>query len=128
MPQKYSKPEALWSELANAPEGTQERWYNKAVAYWDSQEASVNGVLGGYGHVSDDDITESRKFLFKVGCCRGTCPRLLVITYAGADCSKQLQHYLYTLQALGKTGQAALGACAAGVLHTLLHSFLSKPL
>ena len=65
--QKYSKPEALWSELANAPEGTQERWYNKAVAYWDSQEASVNGVLGGYGHVSDDDITESRKFLLKVG-------------------------------------------------------------
>ncbi len=64
--QKYSKPEALWSELAQAPEGAQEAWYNKAVAYWDSQEASVNGVLGGYGHVSDDDITESRKFLFKV--------------------------------------------------------------
>jgi hypothetical protein len=64
--QKYSKPEALWSELAQAPEGAQEAWYNKAVAYWDTQEASVNGVLGGYGHVSDDDITESRKFLFKV--------------------------------------------------------------
>lgn len=64
--QKYSKPEALWSELAQAPEGAQEAWYSKAVAYWDSQEASVNGVLGGYGHVSDDDITESRKFLFKV--------------------------------------------------------------
>ena len=36
------------------------------MSYWDSQEASVNGVLGGYGHVSEDDITESRKFLFKV--------------------------------------------------------------
>jgi hypothetical protein len=64
--QKYSEPEALWSELAQAPEGTQEAWYNRAVAYWDSQEDSVNGVLGGYGHVSDDDITESRKFLVKV--------------------------------------------------------------
>jgi len=64
--QKYSKPEALWSELAQAPEGAQEAWYKKAVAYWDTQEASVNGVLGGYGHVSDDDITESCKFLFKV--------------------------------------------------------------
>ncbi|DBA87299.1 TPA: hypothetical protein ACH3X1_004357 [Trebouxia sp. C0004] len=63
---KYSKPEALWTELAQAPEGAQEVWYNRAVAYWDSQEASVNGVLGGYGHVSDDDIAESRKFLFKV--------------------------------------------------------------
>lgn len=76
----YNKPEALWTELAAAPEGTQQGWYNKAVAYWDSQEASVNGVLGGYGHVSDDDITESRKFLYK---------------------------------ALGKTGHAVLGQCAA---------------
>lgn len=64
--QAYDKPEVLWTELANQPDGTQNAWYNKAVAYWDNQEASVNGVLGGYGHVSDDDIMESRKFLLKV--------------------------------------------------------------
>lgn len=64
--QTYDKPEMLWTELASQPDGTQKAWYNKAVAYWDNQEASVNGVLGGYGHVSDDDIVESRKFLLKV--------------------------------------------------------------
>ena len=64
--QTYEKPEVLWTELASQPDGTQNAWYKKAVAYWDSQEASVNGVLGGYGHVSDDDITESQKFLQKV--------------------------------------------------------------
>ena len=62
----YDKPDTLWQELASTPLGTQHVWYSKAVSYWDSQEASVNGVLGGYGHVSDDDIMESRKFLFKV--------------------------------------------------------------
>lgn len=64
--QAYDQPEVLWQELASQPDGTQSAWYNKAVAYWDKQEASVNGVLGGYGHVSDDDIVESKKFLLKV--------------------------------------------------------------
>lgn len=66
MLQVYDQPDTLWKELASVPDGTQQSWYNKAVSYWDTQEASVNGVLGGYGHVSDDDIIESRKFLFKV--------------------------------------------------------------
>ena len=33
------------------------------MAYWDRQEASYDGVLGGHGHVSDADIRESRAFL-----------------------------------------------------------------
>jgi len=39
-----------------------------AVQYWDRQEASVDGVLGGFGHVSDADIDGSRRFLLKVYC------------------------------------------------------------
>lgn len=35
--------------------------------YWDQQEASVNGVLGGYGHLSTADVRDSRAFLRKVG-------------------------------------------------------------
>lgn len=35
------------------------------MEYWDKQEASFDGVLGGYGHVSEPDIAESRKFLLK---------------------------------------------------------------
>ena len=37
-----------------------------AVAYWDGQEASDNGVLGGYGHLSGPDVRDSRAFLKKV--------------------------------------------------------------
>ncbi|DBA70624.1 hypothetical protein WJX79_002756 [Trebouxia sp. C0005] len=108
---KYSKPEALWSELAQAPEGAQEAWYNRAVAYWDSQEASVNGVLGGYGHVSDDDITESRKFLFKalgktgqgvLGGCAADCgagvgrvsQNLLLHHFQEVDVVEPSHHYI----------------------------------
>jgi len=36
------------------------------LQYWDRQEASVDGVLGGFGHVSDADIDGSRRFLLKV--------------------------------------------------------------
>lgn len=38
----------------------------QAVEYWDNQEASYNGVLGGFGHVSEVDVKESSKFLEKV--------------------------------------------------------------
>lgn len=75
--QTYDRPEALWTELASQPDGTQTAWYNKAVAYWDSQEASVDGVLGGYGHVSDDDVIESQKFLLKVTHAMQRCHLLL---------------------------------------------------
>ena len=36
------------------------------MGYWDKQEASVNGVLGGYGHLSGLDVRDSRAFLKKV--------------------------------------------------------------
>jgi len=35
------------------------------VSYWDKQDASYNGVLGGYGFVSDVDIRDSRALLAK---------------------------------------------------------------
>lgn len=43
------------------------QWYTSAVDYWDRQEASVDGVLGGYGHLSTPDVRDSRAFLKKVG-------------------------------------------------------------
>lgn len=46
------------------------QFYSTAVGYWDKQEASVNGVLGGYGHLSGPDVRDSRAFLKKV------CPPL----------------------------------------------------
>ena len=38
----------------------------KAVSYWDQQEPSYNGVLGGFGFVSDIDVNDSRQLLEKV--------------------------------------------------------------
>lgn len=44
----------------------QEEWYSKAVQYWDKQEASVEGVLGGFGFVSEPDIADSLSLLLRV--------------------------------------------------------------
>lgn len=44
----------------------EDEWYSKAVQYWDKQEASVDGVLGGFGFVSAPDINDSFSVLKKV--------------------------------------------------------------
>lgn len=41
-------------------------WYSKGVSYWEGVEASVNGVLGGYGHVNDRDVAASDGFLMEI--------------------------------------------------------------
>ncbi|GMH33845.1 hypothetical protein BSKO_01679 [Bryopsis sp. KO-2023] len=43
-----------------------DKWYRGAVSYWDSQENSDNGVLGGYGVLCGPDIKGSKDFLRKV--------------------------------------------------------------
>jgi protein N-terminal methyltransferase len=45
-----------------------ELWYEKGAEYWnsDSIPATVNGVLGGYGHISTEDVTGSKVFLNKI--------------------------------------------------------------
>eukprot|EP00884_Botryococcus_braunii_P008316 jgi/Botrbrau1/17486/Bobra.0054s0069.1 len=58
----YVNPEQLWKEVEDDKENS---WYRPAVEFWDKQEASYNGVLGGFGYVSDADISESTKFLKK---------------------------------------------------------------
>ena len=55
-------PENLWKSIESSKDRD---WYSASVEYWDKQEASFNGVLGGYGHVSEPDIAESRNFLLK---------------------------------------------------------------
>jgi protein N-terminal methyltransferase len=58
-------PEHLWKKELGE-DGTHTAWYSKAVEYWDKQEASYNGVLGGYGCVSSIDIRDSKALLLKV--------------------------------------------------------------
>lgn len=38
-------------------------WYGHAADYWKSVPATVNGMLGGYAHISPTDIKDSKKFL-----------------------------------------------------------------
>ncbi|CAG4982898.1 unnamed protein product [Parnassius apollo] len=42
---------------------TQRKFYKNAANYWAKVPATVNGVLGGFGHISDIDIGGSRTFL-----------------------------------------------------------------
>ncbi|KAI5069928.1 hypothetical protein GOP47_0014271 [Adiantum capillus-veneris] len=43
-----------------------QEWYSKGVSYWEGVEASVNGVLGGYGHVNDRDVAASDGFILEI--------------------------------------------------------------
>jgi protein N-terminal methyltransferase len=38
-------------------------WYSVASSYWQSQPATVDGVLGGFSRLSETDISASRTFL-----------------------------------------------------------------
>ena len=46
-------------------EGPTPGWDEAAVNYWDKQAPTDDGVLGGYGFVSDTDVRDSRAFLQK---------------------------------------------------------------
>ena len=50
-------------------EGTDVDYYNNAASYWEGVDSTINGMLGGFGKVSDVDIDSSNKLLkllFKV--------------------------------------------------------------
>ena len=40
--------------------------HSQAVDYWDQQEPTYNGVLGGFGYVSDIEVRDSKQLLCKV--------------------------------------------------------------
>ena len=61
---QYSDIGEMWKhELSDVDANGNKAWYSKAVDYWNKQPATVDGVLGGFEHVSDDDIAESAMFL-----------------------------------------------------------------
>lgn len=52
--------------VSGAPVKKSLAWYQKGAGYWASQAASVDGVLGGFGHVSPVDIQGSKAFLASI--------------------------------------------------------------
>lgn len=73
---KYKDVEDLWREqfvdpslaASSNPDVSSKKieWYQKGADYWMSQDASVDGVLGGFGHISPVDLSGSKSFLQKL--------------------------------------------------------------
>jgi len=67
----YANIDEMWKkELENPdngdvknPIGSKDNWYNKAAEYWEKTDATLDGVLGGFGILNDPDIKSSIKFL-----------------------------------------------------------------
>ncbi|KAK4857626.1 hypothetical protein QYF36_003662 [Acer negundo] len=60
----------MWREqIGGDGEGEQHQqhkktqWYREGISYWEGVEASVDGVLGGFGTVNEADINGSEAFL-----------------------------------------------------------------
>lgn len=45
---------------------TESKFYKKAASYWANVPATIDGVLGGFGHISDIDLDGSRAFLNEI--------------------------------------------------------------
>jgi len=54
----YSSHLDLWND-----EEKKTSWYKKTLEHWAEQDATVNGVLGGFPETSEPDLRESRRFL-----------------------------------------------------------------
>lgn len=62
--QVYEDVDTWWKKHVHADHG--KKWYQDAIHYWKGVDATVDGVLGGFGSVSQVDTSESRAFLHHV--------------------------------------------------------------
>jgi protein N-terminal methyltransferase len=60
--ESFESLEEMWSTEITTEE-SRETWYKQGVDYWTKTEATVDGVLGGFGSISDIDIRGSREFI-----------------------------------------------------------------
>lgn len=58
---------------------TEKQFYKKAADYWASVPPTIDGILGGFGHISDVDLDGSRAFLQRVFCLDRPPSRKLVL-------------------------------------------------
>lgn len=85
--------EKFWKAELEGPDG-KTNWYSKAVDYWNGQEATVDGVLGGFGVTSEPDLKESNEFIEKLAATRKSDPaafgRSLDVGAGIGRCAKSL--------------------------------------
>jgi len=72
----YNTIEEVWGEGGD-------EWYNKAMEYWSQQDASINGVLGGFGDLHPIDVSGSEQLLNLVS---QQIPGCMISCAVGADC------------------------------------------
>ncbi|KAK6150169.1 hypothetical protein DH2020_017694 [Rehmannia glutinosa] len=62
---EFKNAEEMWrEEVGDGDPLKKSQWYSQGVGYWQKGvEATVDGVLGGYGHVNKPDIEGSEAFL-----------------------------------------------------------------
>ncbi|MCE5165817.1 hypothetical protein HAX54_012479, partial [Datura stramonium] len=61
---EFKNADEMWrEEVGDGDPQKKSQWYNKGINYWEGVEATVDGVLGGYGHVNAADIKASEDFL-----------------------------------------------------------------
>ncbi|KAI4324170.1 hypothetical protein L6164_023727 [Bauhinia variegata] len=59
---EFKNADEMWREqIGDTSKKTE--WYRQGVGYWEGVEASVDGVLGGFGNVNEADIRDSEAFL-----------------------------------------------------------------
>lgn len=56
-----------WNEFCDKGPDPISRWYKKADNYWDEKKPTVNAMLGGFGRISNTDISGSKKYLEDLG-------------------------------------------------------------
>ncbi|EFJ37080.1 hypothetical protein SELMODRAFT_140975 [Selaginella moellendorffii] len=62
----YASREDMWKEEAGsgiAESPKRKEWYQKGISYWEGVDPTVDGVLGGFGKVSNRDVIDSNAFL-----------------------------------------------------------------
>lgn len=62
----YDSLENMWTSEIGSDSTKREKWYKQGVDYWINTDATIDGVLGGYGAISDIDIQGSREFLLSL--------------------------------------------------------------
>ncbi|KAM6567651.1 hypothetical protein CsatA_026779 [Cannabis sativa] len=97
---QFKNADEMWNDqVGDSTKKTE--WYRQGVGYWEGVEASVNGVLGGYGHVNDADIMGSEAFLnslfserFSIASSAATNQRHLVALDCGSGVGRVTKNLL----------------------------------
>mmetsp|Transcript_4069 Transcript_4069/g.10286 ORF Transcript_4069/g.10286 Transcript_4069/m.10286 type:complete len:209 (-) Transcript_4069:220-846(-) len=62
---RYRNAGEMWEQEVATP-SAKDCWYTKGIDYWNKVDATVDGVLGGFGRISPNDLKHSNAFLQQV--------------------------------------------------------------